>query len=171
MRAARPQARIDGVTVQPMRESRHARELYVGVLRDPLFGPVIAFGAGGTGVEVVRDVALELPPLNRYLASRLIGRTRVAAALGEHRGAPAIDRDALENRVGPSFDWGSDELPRDGKAARQAAKDDGERDAAKVAASAKEGSLHHPHEHDKADKAEKSEKADKHVRRETKKKG
>ncbi|MBU6270228.1 MAG: GNAT family N-acetyltransferase [Betaproteobacteria bacterium] len=97
VRAARPQARIDGVTVQPMRESRHARELYVGVLRDPLFGPVIAFGAGGTGVEVVRDVALELPPLNRYLASRLIGRTRVAAALGEHRGAPAIDRDALES--------------------------------------------------------------------------
>jgi membrane-bound lytic murein transglycosylase D len=134
--------------------------------------------AAGTSVETLRDLNPELAgnavPA-RSGASPFVVRVPAAGLARARTMLPRLldplDRDALENRVGPSFDWGSDELPRDGKAARQAAKDDGERDAAKVAAAAKEGSLHHPHEHDKADKAEKSEKADKHVRRETKKKG
>jgi acetyltransferase len=93
---ALPQARLDGVTLQNMRRGRHGRELYVGVFRDPLFGPVIAFGAGGTRVEVVDDTTLEFPPLNRYLARRMIERTRIAETLGEFRGAPAIDFERLE---------------------------------------------------------------------------
>ncbi len=93
---ALPQARLDGVTLQSMRRGRHGRELYIGVFRDPLFGPVIAFGAGGTRVEVVRDTTLEFPPLNRFLARRMIERTRIAETLGEFRGAPAIDFEPLE---------------------------------------------------------------------------
>ena len=95
VRAARPGARLDGVTLQPMKAGRHGRELYVGVFRDPLFGPVIAFGTGGTRVEVVRDTTLEFPPLNSFLARSMIARTRVAQTLGEFRGAPAIDVEAL----------------------------------------------------------------------------
>ncbi len=96
VRRAQPEARIDGVTVQAMRRSRFGRELYVGVFRDPVFGPVIAFGAGGTRIEVVRDTTLEFAPLNRFLAQRMIERTRVAETLGEFRGAPAIDFVELE---------------------------------------------------------------------------
>jgi len=95
VREALPAARIDGVSLQPMLRSRGTRELYVGVFRNRLFGPVIAFGAGGTRVEVVRDTTLEFPPLNGYLARSMIGRTRVAATLGEFRGAPPIDDEAL----------------------------------------------------------------------------
>jgi len=79
-----------------MRTGIYARELYVGVFRDPLFGPVIAFGAGGTRLEVVRDTTLAFPPLNRFLARRTIERTRVAEALGEFRGSPSIDFEQLE---------------------------------------------------------------------------
>jgi len=96
VRRAQPEARIDGVTLQAMRGGSFGRELYVGVFRDPLFGPVIAFGAGGTRLEVVRDTTLEFPPLNRFLARRMIERTRVFEALGEFRGMPGIDFDALE---------------------------------------------------------------------------
>lgn len=96
VRRAQPEARVDGVTLQRMRRSRHGRELYVGVFRDPLFGPVIAFGAGGTQIEVTRDTTLEFPPLNRFLAQRMIERTRVAETLGEFRGGPSIDFEQLE---------------------------------------------------------------------------
>lgn len=96
VRRAQPGARIDGVTLQAMRTSRFGRELYVGVFRDPLFGPVIAFGSGGTRIEIVRDTTLEFAPLNRFLARRMIERTRVAEALGDFRGAPAVDFEKIE---------------------------------------------------------------------------
>lgn len=96
VRRAQPDAKIDGVTLQKMRRSRYGRELYVGVFRDPLFGPVIAFGAGGTQVEVTRDTTLEFPPLNRFLAQRMIERTRVAETLRAFRGGPPIDFEQLE---------------------------------------------------------------------------
>ncbi|MBW7924215.1 MAG: bifunctional acetate--CoA ligase family protein/GNAT family N-acetyltransferase [Burkholderiaceae bacterium] len=96
VRAARPAARIQGVTLQPMKLGRHGRELYVGVFRDPLFGPVIAFGTGGTRVEIHRDTTVEFPPLNSFLARSMIARTRVARTLGEYGDAPAVDLEALE---------------------------------------------------------------------------
>ncbi len=96
VRSARPAARIQGVTLQPMKLGRHGRELYVGVFRDPLFGPVIAFGTGGTRVEIHRDTTLEFPPLNSFLARSMIARTRVARTLGEYGDAPAVDLEALE---------------------------------------------------------------------------
>ena len=92
----RPEARINGVTIQKMARNRRGRELYIGLVTDDPFGPVIAFGAGGTMIELINDRAMELPPLNQFLARRLIDRSRVADTLGEWRGASAVDREALE---------------------------------------------------------------------------
>jgi acetyltransferase len=95
-RAAKPDARIAGVTVFPMIVRPKARELIVGVADDPTFGPVIAFGQGGTAVEVISDKALALPPLNLDLAKRLIARTRVSRILKAYRNVPAADERAIE---------------------------------------------------------------------------
>ena len=91
-----PGARINGVTVQKMAHARRGREIYVGLVTDDPFGPVIVFGAGGTMIELLNDRAMELPPLNQFLARRLIDRSRVAETLGEWRGASAVNMDALE---------------------------------------------------------------------------
>lgn len=91
-----PKARINGVTVQKMARARRGREIYIGLVTDAPFGPVITFGAGGTMIELLADRAMELPPLNQFLARSLIQRARVAETLGDWRGAPAIDMEALE---------------------------------------------------------------------------
>lgn len=96
VRAKQPDARINGVTVQAMARKKRGRELYIGVVTDEPFGPVIAFGAGGTMIELMNDHAMELPPLNQFLARRLIERSRVHETLGAWRGAPAVDMAALE---------------------------------------------------------------------------
>jgi acetyltransferase len=89
-RAAKPEARITGVIVQPMVTRPKAQELLVGIADDPTFGPVIAFGQGGTGVEVIDDKALALPPLDLKMASELIARTRVSRQLNGYRNVPAV---------------------------------------------------------------------------------
>jgi acetyltransferase len=94
-RAARPDARIDGVTIHPMILRPKARELIAGLADDPTFGPVVVFGAGGTAVEVIADKALALPPLDLELARDLIGRTRVSRLLKAYRNVPAADTGAL----------------------------------------------------------------------------
>ncbi len=91
----RPEARIDGVMLQPMIVRRNARELIVGIAQDPTFGPVIAFGQGGVAVEVINDKALALPPLDLKLADDLIGRTRIARRLAAYRNVPAARRDEI----------------------------------------------------------------------------
>lgn len=91
-----PKARINGVTIQNMANLKRGREVCVGLVTDDPFGPVIAFGAGGTMIELINDRAMELPPLNQFLARRLIERSRVAETLGVWRGAPAANMDALE---------------------------------------------------------------------------
>jgi acetyltransferase len=95
-RVAKPDARIAGVTVFPMIMRPKARELIVGVADDPTFGPVIAFGQGGTAVEVISDKALALPPLDLDLARQLIARTRVSRILKAYRNVPAADQRAIE---------------------------------------------------------------------------
>ena len=95
VKALRPQARIDGVVVMPMLRYAHQREVLVGVATDPVFGPVISFGAGGISVEAVRDTAVALPPLNETLARELMQRTRVARLLAGYRDVPAADLGAL----------------------------------------------------------------------------
>ena len=67
-----PSARITGFTVQAMVRRPHAIELIAGAATDPLFGPVVLFGQGGTAVEVIADRAVALPPLNHLLAADLV---------------------------------------------------------------------------------------------------
>ncbi len=91
-----PQARINGVTIQPMATKRRGREIFIGLTTDEAFGPVVTFGAGGTMVELIADRAMELPPLNQFLARRLIERARVAEMLGGWRGAEPADLASVE---------------------------------------------------------------------------
>jgi acetyltransferase len=92
-----PQARINGVTVQKMARARRGREVCVGLVTDEALGPAIVFGAGGTMIELIADRAMELPPLNQFLARRLIERARVAHVLAQGwQGDPPADLAALE---------------------------------------------------------------------------
>ena len=95
VRAPRPRAPGAGGDRPPRNARPPRRGRKGGGLPAPPVGPVIAFGTGGTRVEVVRDTTLEFPPLNSFLARSMIARTRVAQTLGEFRGAPAIDVEAL----------------------------------------------------------------------------
>lgn len=99
VRELRPDARVQGFTVQPMVRKKHAHELIVGASVDPVFGPVILFGAGGTAVEVLADRALSLPPLNRPLALAQIARTRIARLLKGYRDEPAADIDGVADAL------------------------------------------------------------------------
>ncbi len=95
----RPDARILGVTVEPMADVRDARELLIGVSQDPVFGPVVAFGSGGTAVEIHKDRALALPPLNEAIARRMMSRTRVDRMLDTFRNLDAVDRGAVTDVI------------------------------------------------------------------------
>ena len=85
---------FSGVTVQPM-VRLEGYELILGSSVDPQFGPVILFGSGGPLVEVYRDHALALPPLNTTLAQRMMEQTRIFTALKGVRGRKPIDLAAL----------------------------------------------------------------------------
>jgi acetyltransferase len=80
---------FQGVTVQPM-VSRDGYELIIGSSIDPQFGPVLLFGSGGMLVEVYKDRALALPPLNTTLARRMMEQTRIFTALEGVRGRKAV---------------------------------------------------------------------------------
>ncbi len=95
----RPDAKIRGVLIEPMWQARAGRELMLGVINDEVFGPVISVGLGGTMVEVLRDRAIGLPPLNRFLAKSMIAGTRASRFLDEFRGRPAANRRALEDVI------------------------------------------------------------------------
>ncbi|MBU2532706.1 MAG: bifunctional acetate--CoA ligase family protein/GNAT family N-acetyltransferase [Alphaproteobacteria bacterium] len=88
-----------GVVVQPMIRRPNAIELLVGTSVDDTFGPLITFGAGGTAVEVLRDTATGLPPLDPLLAREMIGRTRVAKLLAGYRDRPTADIDAVTDTL------------------------------------------------------------------------
>ncbi|MBE0625567.1 MAG: bifunctional acetate--CoA ligase family protein/GNAT family N-acetyltransferase [Burkholderiales bacterium] len=83
-----------GVAVQPM-VKLEGYELIVGSSIDPQFGPVLLFGAGGQLVEIFRDRALALPPLNSTLARRMMEQTTMHKALLGVRGREPVDLDAL----------------------------------------------------------------------------
>ena len=86
-------ARIDGIVVQRMAGA--GIEMILGIKRDPMFGPVVLCGFGGVLVEVLKDVALGIPPLSKEQAQSMISRLRGAAILGGVRGQPPADVDAL----------------------------------------------------------------------------
>ena len=95
IRAAKPEARIEGFAVQEMVTRPDALELIIGLVSDPTFGPVLLFGRGGTAVEVIGDKALALAPLDMMLARDLIASTRVARRLAGFRNVPPADLDAI----------------------------------------------------------------------------
>jgi len=84
-----------GVSVQPM-VKHEGYELILGSSIDPQFGPVLLFGSGGQLVEVFKDRALALPPLNTTLARRMMEQTKIFRALQGVRGRQAVDLSALE---------------------------------------------------------------------------
>jgi len=86
---------ISGFSVQTMARRPGAFELIIGVANDPIFGPIILFGEGGTAVEIISDRAVALPPLNMALAKDLISLTRVYKLLQGYRDRPAADLDAI----------------------------------------------------------------------------
>lgn len=92
---ALPDARIQGISVQPMVKRPGAYELIIGMVNDRQFGPIIMFGHGGTAVEVINDNALGLPPLNMHLAIELIARTRIYRLLRGYRDRPAVNIDGI----------------------------------------------------------------------------
>jgi acetyltransferase len=93
----RPNASMDGISIEPMIVKPNGRELMIGVTSDPVFGPVITFGAGGTAVEIMGDRAVALPPLNNFLVSELIQDTRIARMLGAFRNMAPANMSALED--------------------------------------------------------------------------
>jgi acetyltransferase len=95
IKADQPDAVIQGFTVQQMVQRSGAQELIVGVTTDKIFGPVILFGHGGVVVEVVKDKAIGLPPLNMKLARDLVQRTRINAVLKGYRDVLPADMAAI----------------------------------------------------------------------------
>jgi acetyltransferase len=91
-----PNAKINGVSIEPFLSRPNGRELMIGVFRDPIFGPIITFGAGGFDVEIFSDRSVALPPLNKFLAADLIDSTRASKILGEFHNMPPVDRDAIK---------------------------------------------------------------------------
>lgn len=89
---AQPEARIDGFMIQPMVSLPDSNELIIGMKHDATFGPVILFGAGGTAVEILKDTAIALPPIDDVLAGDLIDQTRIGRLLAGYRGHPPVDR-------------------------------------------------------------------------------
>lgn len=87
--------KIDGFVVQPMVKRKGGQELILGVGRDPIFGPTVLFGAGGTAVEILDDTAIALPPLDNVLSGDLIDRTRIGRLLAGYRDRPPADRKAI----------------------------------------------------------------------------
>lgn len=91
----RPDARLEGWVVEPMIERPEAHELIIGMSEDATFGPTMLFGAGGTAVEIIKDTAHALPPLDRRLARDLMRETRIHKLLEGYRNRPAANLDAI----------------------------------------------------------------------------
>jgi len=96
--AYNPTAQIIGVTVQPMIEKK-GQEIIIGGKTDPVFGPVILFGAGGVGVELFKDYSIGLPPLNTTLIRRMMEETKVYQLLKGYRNAPPVDLKRLDETM------------------------------------------------------------------------
>ncbi|MCD6361179.1 MAG: bifunctional acetate--CoA ligase family protein/GNAT family N-acetyltransferase [Armatimonadetes bacterium] len=94
-----PSARIDGVSIQKMITS-FDYELIIGSKKDPVLGPVIMFGLGGTEAEFFKDMAVGLPPLNQALARRVLERTRIYKMLSQgFRNKPPVNLRLLEETL------------------------------------------------------------------------
>ena len=90
-----PEIKEVGMTIEAMFKSPSGRELMIGVIRDPVFGPAISFGLGGTMVEILKDNAVALPPLNSYMVEQMIAKTKAAKYLQSFRNMPPANKQAL----------------------------------------------------------------------------
>ncbi|KAE8437681.1 acetate--CoA ligase family protein [Vreelandella piezotolerans] len=88
-----PNAQIEGVLVTPMAEK--GVEVIIGMLRDPMFGPVLMFGLGGIFVEVLEDVAFRSLPLTLRDARSMVDQIKAQKVLAGVRGAAGVDKEAL----------------------------------------------------------------------------
>lgn len=86
-------AAIEGVLVQEM--VKGDRQLVMGLVRDPQFGPCVMFGIGGIFTEAIRDVSFRIAPLTELDAREMIDEIRMRKVLGEFRGSPPVDRTVL----------------------------------------------------------------------------
>ncbi|HLA34529.1 MAG TPA: GNAT family N-acetyltransferase, partial [Rhodocyclaceae bacterium] len=92
-----PDAVINGIAIEPMIAKTNGRDLFVGIVRDKVFGPIIVFGPGGSGVKVDNEErAVALPPLNSILVTDMLAYTSKSAGLGEFRNMPPVNMEALE---------------------------------------------------------------------------
>lgn len=90
-------ANILGVTLERMYKQPNDRELMIGIFKDKIFGPVISFGLGGSFVEIFRDRAVALPPINQFIAKQLIAQTHASKLLGVFRNMPSVNREKIEH--------------------------------------------------------------------------
>jgi acetyl-CoA synthetase (ADP-forming) len=84
---------LDGVLIQKM--VKGSREFVIGLSRDPQFGPCVMFGLGGIFTEALKDVTFRVAPLTKEDALEMINEIKTKKLLGEFRGSPAVDREAL----------------------------------------------------------------------------
>jgi acetyl-CoA synthetase (ADP-forming) len=84
---------LDGVLIQKM--VKGSREFVIGLSRDPQFGPCVMFGLGGIFTEALKDVTFRVAPLTKEDALEMIDEIKTKKLLGEFRGSPAVDREAL----------------------------------------------------------------------------
>jgi len=91
-----PDAAIHGISVEPMVQKPRGRELRVGILRDPIFGPAITLSLGGTIIEQRSERVVALPPLNSFLVADMLKSEKLRRRLNEFRNLPAINEKVLE---------------------------------------------------------------------------
>ena len=105
-----PGASIQGVTVQEMADP--GVEVIIGLSKDPQFGPVLMFGLGGIAVEILKDVAFRIVPLEKRDAKQLIREIKGFAMLEGYRNLPAVDLEKLESLVlqVSEFAWAHPEI-------------------------------------------------------------
>ncbi len=110
VKSAAPKATIDGISVQQMAQS--GTEVIVGIATDPQFGPVMMFGLGGIFVEVLKDVAFRIVPLEDRDASQIVREIRSFPVLEGVRGQAGADLDALEKLLlqVSAFAWDHQEV-------------------------------------------------------------
>jgi acetate---CoA ligase (ADP-forming) subunit beta len=96
-RAYDPKAAIEGVSVQPM--ARPGTEIIMGMIKDKSFGPVVMFGLGGIFVEVLKDVAFRIVPIEKLDAVQMMEEIQGKKLLGGYRGKEAADKETLQNML------------------------------------------------------------------------
>lgn len=89
-----PSAHIEGVLIEQMINKRY--EIFIGAKKDPIFGPIIVFGAGGLLVKLYDDTNIGLPPLNMNIAQRIIEKTKMYELLQGYRNLPPVDLEFIQ---------------------------------------------------------------------------